>query len=655
MIEPHRTRSPSPRLPPGPSIAAFGMLFLFWGLCAVASFLPGARLWGINHLAFYSWPIRVAGLAVMALSMLPQSRRAVLRGLSVVSMHLAGRRWLVAAALSIACFALFNAFASSTHLLGDGLYVENNIERAPKIESDAFTKVLKNPDPIYPATEMLYLTVTRMTANRFGVEPLAVLRVLIGVIGALLVFIVAASRPAARSGPAKEPNPLVVLAFLSGAVQIFFGYVEVYAPIVFFAPIFVLSAGRTLHRGEGLWRPAVCVFAAVGMHVLGLVLLPALGVIVLWVVCGRERTRRFIQETSVLAAVTIVVPPLVVLVGRLGRFVLPVVGRDGSYAVLSTAHLLDVANEMLLVFPGFFVLATVAIVLGWSRVGSWWKVGDPGSADRPSEGQTEAAFPTLFFSVFLALPALLFLLFFKPELGMARDWDLFAIPALGFGAPVYAILWRARSDTTTRGIVDKVLPPVLVMSAVLTSAWVGVNAHAGRSVARFESILSYDCTNAGYAYETLASHHHNNKDIAAEIEALEKAVEASRNPRYLFTLGLRYYHVGEKDRAVSALETCLQVKPDHDEARRMLGQMLFFMERYDDLLDLCDEGARRVPDDPYYPFFMGVAYSRKGRASAARDAFEKSLRLDPPPELMGEIDRILRTLPSDTGASRSDR
>jgi hypothetical protein len=656
-------RSAGARPPGGLAFVAWTLLFLFWTLCAVASFLPNARLWGINHLAFYPWPVRAVALVVMAVSLLPTARRAVLRSLEGLSGLLAGRRRLVASALAIVAFILFNAFASSTQLLGDGIYVENNVERAAKVDSETIAKVLKTPDPIYPGTEMLYLALTRVISNAVGVPPLDVLRVLIALLGALLVFIVAASRPpggaSSKNGlvPATDATPWVVLAFLSGAVQIFFGYVEAYAPLMFFAALFLLFARGAIDGRAGLWAPVLFALVALGMHRMGLVLFPALGVLVLWVACGRQKTARFAWGAVVLAVGTIALPPLVVIAGDLGQYVLPMTTRSHAYAVLSAAHFVDVANEILLVFPGFFVLGTTAVLLErWKRSGFGERGEDAGSGGSPDETTVGTKSPGVLFGLFLGVPVLMFLLFFKPELGMGRDWDLFAMTSLAFWAPVSAVLERARTGVETRAIVEIVLGPVLVMTAVLAIAWIGVNAHAGRSVARFESILKYDRTRAGYAYETLASYHHQKQDYPAEINALENAVAASRNPRYLLTLGIRYYDAGEKEEAVSTIRSSLQINPEYTDARKTLVQMLLVMGREDDMVEVGEEGARLAPGDPYYPFYLGMAYARQDRLDDARRAFQRCLELKPAPEIVREIDGILRALPpaSTDDASSAD-
>ncbi len=80
-------------------------------------------------------------------------------------------------------------------------------------------------------------------------------------LGAILVFvIVAGARPTGIDDAGERTSPLVTLLLLSGGVQIFFGYIEAYAPLLFFAGLYVWAAHRTLVRGASLWGPVV--FAA---------------------------------------------------------------------------------------------------------------------------------------------------------------------------------------------------------------------------------------------------------------------------------------------------------------------------------------------------------------------------------------------------------
>lgn len=640
---PHNSLERSPDRSLG---SAYSILFVFFAFVVVASFLPNARLWGINHLAFYPLPVRLAALLVMFLLLLPRVSRAAYRWFDTGGTVLTGRRRLVlAAAFSLVSLVLFIAFSSATQLLGDGLYTTNNIERGARVDPETFVEVIKNPYPVYPGTEMVNLTVSRFAARVLQVPPLESVKILNALLGALLVFLVVSGyRPSGSESRGTQAS-FVVLALLTGGIQMFFGYIEAYAPLIFFTGLYVLAVHRTLTQGAGLRGPAACALAAIVMHFLGLILVPSLAVLVLWVASQRAATERFLIRALVLAVATIAIPWGIVQTTDAGRFILPLTSADHSYAVWSSAHLVDIANEMLLIFPGIVVLGGVSVMIGVYKLRSRQSGGDLISILGSEEFLSSTFFPKLMFAMFLWIPSALFLVFFRPELGMARDWDLFAITAVGPCAVLFAFLGRFQAGGVVRRIMEIVTPPVLVMTAVLVAAWVGINAHPSRSAARFESILSYDHTSAGYGYEALASLYKENKDAAAEIRALEKAVEASRNPRYLFTLGLCYFHVGEKEKAVSALERCLRMRPRHDRARQSLAQMLFFMQRYDDLRKLCKEGARLSPKEGFYPFLLGKTYLEIGRVPDALAAFDDCRRLNPPPEVANEINNLLRSIP----------
>jgi len=644
----HDTSHDSHELLPTRLLAgAYSILLVFFAFLIAASFLPHARLWGINHLAFYPMPVRLAALALIGAFLLPGAGRAVLRWLETLAAVITGRRRIVLAVLlSLVSLVLFIAFSSSTQLLGDGLYTANNIERGAKVDSGTFAEVMKNPYLVYPGTEMLNLSVSRFAARVLHVPPLASVRILNALLGALLVFLVIRGYRSSTSVSRGTQMAFVALVLLSGGIQMFFGYIEAYTPLMFFTGLYALAAYRTLTQGAGLRGPVACALAAFVMHSLGLILIPSLILLVLWDRSRRQTTARLLVQMLVLAAATIAIPWVIVQTTDARRFILPQMSADHACAVWSAAHLADIANEILLMFPGIVVLGGVAIMAGVRKLQSRPDGRDLFSILGSREFLSSPFFPELMFALLLLIPSALFVLFFRPELGMARDWDLFAITAIGPFAVWFAVLGRLQTFGAFRRIMEIALPPVLVMTAVLTAAWVGINAHAARSVSRFESTLAYDHTRAGYSYESLAAFYKEKKDVAAEIRALEKAVEASPNPRYLFALGLGYFEVGEREKAVSALERCLKMRPKYDNARQSLAQMLYSMRRYDDLVPLCRGGARLSPKEGFYPFLLGKTYLTMGRVSDALDAFDDCRGLNPPPEVANEIENLLRSVPT---------
>jgi tetratricopeptide (TPR) repeat protein len=244
------------------------------------------------------------------------------------------------------------------------------------------------------------------------------------------------------------------------------------------------------------------------------------------------------------------------------------------------------------------------------------------------------------FTLALGVPAWLFLLFVKPELGLARDWDLYAITVLGIAAPGIFSLARtvARSNNPAR--FTTVLAPAIVFSLALVVSWIGLNASADKSVTRYRAILVYDTTNPGYTYENLALYYQENYQYSLQIDALEKAYEQSHNPRILLKLGRVYDENNNPRKAEQAIRRFLEAVPESKEARVWLISQLAKREGLDEMIELCLEGIGYSPRVPDYYFFLGNAYLAKGDTKDGLKAFETCSRLNPPPAMVREMKRL---------------
>jgi hypothetical protein len=303
----------------------------------------------------------------------------------------------------------------------------------------------------------------------------------------------------------------------------------------------------------------------------------------------------------------------------LARFFLQPTGVDG---ILSGAHLLDVANEVLLLCPAWGMLAILAVA----------RSRRPASAESPDYRGAAA------FGWCLAVPAALFLLLFKPELGMARDWDLYCFTVFGLAAP--GLIALVRLTTGPRGLSATAAAPAAALCAAVAISWVGVNADPGRSVSRYQAILTYDLTNPGYAYENLARHFEDNYQYTRQISALHSAYDTSHNPRFLHKLGQVYYRQDDLASATDALRAYLDAVPNDDEARKLLLHILAKKKAVEEMIEVSKEGIERSPRVPDYYFFLGNAYLALGRKEEGFKAFEACSRLNPPPEMVQEMQRL---------------
>jgi tetratricopeptide (TPR) repeat protein len=238
---------------------------------------------------------------------------------------------------------------------------------------------------------------------------------------------------------------------------------------------------------------------------------------------------------------------------------------------------------------------------------------------------------------------------FEPEIGMARDWDLFTMATV---ALVPLTLFAVNRLQLEPGRAALVFVPAMTMTAVLSVSWIGVNASAERTTERFEAILAYDQTHAGYAYENLATFYYQRRQLAKAIAAMEKGALISGNPRLYARLAAYYQENGDLDAAIELLSGTLKTHPTHDKARQKYLDLLEKAHRWRALAEAAREGMELHPRKPIYCFAYGVALLRMGRAAEAVAVFRDCIELDAPPELRDHMQRFIDSYEEQGGVER---
>jgi hypothetical protein len=606
------------------------------GIAAVSAFLPDYRLWGVNHLSFLPPVGRNMALAVIAVGMIsPISRplfQLLAKGVGWCKKHPSRVRVFLALG-AVVGFALFLALSSSTLLLGDGRYLATTFRDLSGEDSvrvaDHFRQVAVE-EHVYPGAYALYFLTSRAAVRMGASDAVLGVKAVVALLGAFFLLIPLAFLCRSRL-PFGGRLLIAGLVVTSGALELFFGYVEVYAPLILLAAAFCMSGFGVIFSRGSLWWPILFVVTGIIIHVQAFLLLPGMLFLLIYRRVGEGKVLNV--ASGVLFAAVIAGSLTIGQVGGLQRFVLPIWGSESSSGILSPQHIVDVINELMLIVPALPLVVGILFT-------QWKDAGDSSQARwQALRGAMQS--PDVLFATMLSIPIGLFLWVFRPALGMARDWDLFANCGVMVVSVAYVVARRVTRQRWDE-LMKFAMPSVLVASVVLTFAWVVVNASERLSVARYRSILRYDTTNAGYAHENLSLHFHDKGDVAGEIHALERAVEFSPNPRYWFKLGLRYYSIGDKEKGVAALRKSLRSRPGYDRARQFLVQMLYFSQDYQGMVSACLEGERLAGHNPYYPFCAGQGYAGLGRWPEAREAFERCLELGPSSELIDAIQEILR-------------
>jgi tetratricopeptide (TPR) repeat protein len=242
------------------------------------------------------------------------------------------------------------------------------------------------------------------------------------------------------------------------------------------------------------------------------------------------------------------------------------------------------------------------------------------------------------------IPALGFLALARPDLGMPRDWDLFSVAAVPLVGAAVLVLRRLEARVSARDL-DTILVPCLVLSAVLTAAWIGVNASADRSLARFEAILKYDKSRSDYAHEVLAAEYHDRGRIGRAAEVLEEALASGGPSRLAVTLSSYYEEAGRKDDAIGLLRETLAGDPRSERARYHLIRLLLSQKAYGEVLEVARLGTVLHPEKPVFHYSYGRMLLLAGQTQEGLAQLRECLRLNPPEDVGREIERILADQP----------
>lgn len=614
-------------------------------IVGVAAFLPATRLWGINHLAYYPVWIRLVALGIIAATFHPSVAHRFYAIALRVPRWLRGRSRITSTALiiviSIASTAVFWSARVSTNLLGDGQLIAQSYEAAAKgSQAPVMRKIsaIVKLEPIAKGVTIVYYGASKVAREWFGKSATKGLRFVICIAGAFVILIILLAVRNGTGSPHLD-TWLLFLSVFSCAIQLFFGYIEMYPPLVLFLVIYVVTAIMTLHGRASAWLPLFVFLVSFAMHVQAILFLPSLLFLVAWR-SSKER-RSLIERIGVPVLVGATVAGAVV--GRfftgLDGFFLPLLANDKMYGIVSPAHIVDVFNEVLMLLP----ILPVVLALLWvsrSRPEPELEEGEePGLLTTKAEWQ---------FVLIGVLSCLVYLVGFHAKIGFARDWDLFMMSAVALIPLSLLAVGRyiARCQPSEMEIA-RIAAPVLVLSIVVSTAWFGVNASKARTTQRFESILSYDNTRAGRAYENLAILHHDDDRLDEAVRIMELSIEASGNPRRQTRLALYYRDAGTPEKGQALLYDILERHPDFDRARKTLVLWLERTDRWDLIVLVARGGLEQSPKDSTYFFYYGESLIRAGNPREGVVWLKKALLLNPPARALAQIQKRLREFESE--------
>ncbi len=533
-MKPVPSRNPNRSLTLGLMILLVLVVAGFW--------LPPIWLWGLNHGRWLPWPVRF-GIPAAAFLLVVTPARNTFGRLLVDRFEplLLGRRPIAYFLVPAVGAAVFWLLRDPIHMLGDGQTLA----------------VMLAGDNLYHGFDFMtyHLLAKIYQSLGAGGESSAFF------ITALMSCLSGAAYLAAAAWSARKltdhPGSRILLyglLVLATPLQLFFGYMEVYAPLA--VAMLVFLTFFTLYReGRGrLLYVALAWSTGLFLHLNALFLAPLLAVALL-------RPPPEEQASTLRRLITVVGPVLAALLLAWGilaaggygseRFLtdfghvdqgdgilVPLTGPDG---LLTWRHLKDTVNLLLLLAP--IPLLLLGVHFGNEQGGL----------------RGLRALPCLLGgSVWLiVLIALIHL-----KLGAARDWDLLAphVSVLVL-AGWYAISGGFSKSTPAPGLVGQ----VVAVAAVLALPWFAVNANPAAALARLEAVATDLAPYPrGLLHEQFAYHHQmagNPEEVARHYR--KSGEVCSNHPRFHAIYGTYMLNQGNLAEAVLAYDRAVAADPGY--------------------------------------------------------------------------------------------
>ncbi|MFZ1685285.1 MAG: tetratricopeptide repeat protein [Candidatus Zixiibacteriota bacterium] len=596
-------------------------------LLALSSYAPLRLMWGLNHLQFLPPAFHVvcwSFLFLSAASLWLGDLHVWNTMVEIADQFLFGPRILPFACFAIALLAVFWWMRSGTHFLGDGYTLIS-------VFGQGDTTIFRWTEP---GSVYLIRFIEKFQKSYTQENAIRIFQVLSVLSGGVFLWSI---RSLARSFATGSVGRLLVFCtfLFSGVLALFFGYIEYYPFLWALVAVLMAASTRCLLHGKSFVWPLLLFMVGVSLHLQLLVFGPALAYLLIRSV-QRNRAEEKVPTALILSiTLTTIAVSIAILIYSWSRLSLATIflplltGRPAApdYAALSLPHLLELANLVLLVFPG--ALLPILLI---SR--------SPGPKQRDD---------LTHFLLCGSVSSLLFLLLIDPSLGMPRDWDLMSMTLLmPFLLLVRIFLRRSPS-----------LPPGLpitygALCLALLVPFLGSVLYTPAAEARMLDILRYNKGRNNTGWSVLASYYIKSgqtsraDDILSEMrlyfpdEAMlaeahvhlskgeyEKALPLAESlfnkdpyrSDYVQVLGTALWRTGNLAFAIEVYRDAIALRPWFVQLKNDLGQVLIQAQQYDSAIAILNEGRNQDPTLYVITESIALAYiSQRNWDSASAQA-----------------------------------
>ena len=611
---PVKGNAPEKRL----TIALNAIIIFAAGSIFVAGLEPSTANWGFHFLGMYPPAIQYLMPLLILLLLNPALRHSLVgraRGFSIFLTRQLKRNRTTSGAFVIALSGcLFWVFKTETHFLGDGYLRLRNLSTAATLTE------LVRPLKHEPLVALLVFELHQMLAMLGVSQSVEFTYRILSIICGMLFILIAWKLSKLISDDPFEQVLITIFVLASGASQMFFGYVEDYAPTYVAFLTFILVSMMYLKKKVSIIVPFIVFVVSVVLH-FGAIVLSA-GLLPLAI----ESIRRKETKTLVFAVLAsiLIAPILFWMCGYTPKLLgeafnsgfkhsvtIPIVGQPNqTYTLFSKEHLLDLGNIIVLLQP------TALIVLIVSSMG--WRKLDLMSIER-------------LFLIMAMLGMLSFIVIANCDLGMSRDWDLLASFGVGLSVAAAYCWFNQLEKTALRSEFFTVMTLIALIQCAL---WIGINHDEEKALARLD-IIQEGPGWSGLAKANLSEEraifYRNRKDFAKAVQYYERCVAVMpSHSRFLEDLALMYQSNQNPLQAIHVYERMDSLNIADVKTHTNLGILYMNYRRYDDAWEQMLKAEELDTSSAQSQCNLGaVVIARENSYNNALPYFLKAITRDP--------------------------
>jgi len=564
-----------------------------FALVVLGLILPDSLSWGFNFAEYLATIARAALLILTVGFIFLLSVTRTPRALADLWTNTVGRlpQWLgytLASALLLSAFLLFR---SRVYFYGDGLSIIASL-------SDPAAPPFTHQQLVQPLSSYGFYYLLRLSQWFGQSTPSLVMAVVNSVAGLFATFALwRIANVLDRDG--RERWFRFTASVTSGAVILFFGYVEFYTIPIAVALWSLAFTLRYCKTGGGIAGALILGVIACGFHLL---MLPFLLVGLFAAVHkGRESGPSADPLTRISVALILFGAPLISIAWHLTQtypvFIPAFPGMAHSYWLLSPQHLNDLAQLILLIAPLGLMLYLLSLANSSSRV-------------------IQREHRILFL---LTLMTVTMSIWIDPLIGMARDWDLLSICA--FPLTLYGINRFLLSAPHSENY-HAATAIVFVIGALLLIPQIAEKRNANTALERLDAVVWHD------------AHYQADYDRAYRCVSWGWLIqEQSEHPER----SLKFFH--RRIQADSSSANCWHY----------IGVYYRGVEEYDSAAFYFAGAIERDPSNVSYLSDLAILELRRNHLSNAQGAIEYALRIEPDNPLLlviaGAIAQAANDLP----------